>query len=195
MKNIIRFLGVFIVLLTLVQLISMFMPYFNFSDMISDPESQTEFTIQEYVWIHTGLDPLTHTINLGNYFKKLIPGYVINDCAEPLALTFLIGCVVVFLNMLNFANSYNKLVTFRASLIKILTHLISCAWAGIAVYTYLADPVLTVPQADSQLYMIGLYTVLAAAGLIALRLIVEITVSSVAASKERKARRAARQAA
>ena len=201
MKNIIRFLGFAIVLLTLVQLVSMFMPYFDFSDMVkpteSKPNPETEFSLQEYIWIDTADSrSMGGTVDMGKqFFRKLIDDYRINDHAEPLALTFLIGCVVVFLNMLNFANSFNKLVTFRASFIKVITHIISCVWGAIAVYTYLNVAVLTVPQADSQIYMIGLYSIFAATGFIVLRLIVDIAVASVTAKKERLARRAAREAA
>ena len=39
-----------------------------------------------------------------NFFKKIIDDYNVNDHAEGLALTFVVGCIVVILNMMNFAN-------------------------------------------------------------------------------------------
>lgn len=192
MKNVIRVLGIAIVLLLLLQIVVMFMPYFDFSADVKatkkDPNPKTEYTLQDYVWMETEkMDK--------NFFKKIIDDYNVNDHAEGLALTFVIGCVVVILNMMNFTNSFNKFVTFRAGMINVITHLVNCFWCYIAITAYLTSAVLTVPQANQQLYMISLNLIYVITGLTALRLIVDVASSVVASNKARAARRAAREAA
>lgn len=192
MKNTIRALGIAIILVILVQIVAMFMPYFDFAGMVKptrkDPNPKSVFTLQDYVWMEPE--------DMGkNFFKDLIEDYNVNDNAVGLALTFAIGCVVVILNAMNFTNSFNTFVTFRAGMIKVITHLASAFWCYIAIDAYLTAPVLTVPQANQQLYMLSLNLIYVATALIALRLVVDVITSIVASNKARAARRAARLAA
>lgn len=192
MKNVIRILGIAIVLVLIAQLVVMFMPFFDFTDMVKptkkEPNPKTEYTLQDYVWMDTEkMDK--------QFFKKLIDDYNVNDHAEGLALTFGLGCVVVILNLLNFANSFNKLVTFRAGLINVLTHAISGFWCYIAIDAYLTSAVLTLPQANQEIYMISLNLIYVATALVVLRLVVNVVSGIVASNKARAARIAARQAA
>ena len=190
MKNVIRILGVVLVLLVLAQLVVMFLPYFDFADMVKPDRKgnipESEFSLQEYCWMDTE--------DMGkNFFKKLIDDYNVNDHAVSLVLTFVIGCVVVLLNIMNFANSFNKFVTFRAGLIRVLAHAISAFWCYIAINAYLTSGVLQF--GDQQLYMISLTLIYVATGFAALRLIVDVVTSIVSSNKARAARRAAREAA
>lgn len=204
MKNVIRILGILIVLLLLAQIVVMFFPYFDFADMVKptekDPDPKSQFSLQEYVWVHTNnrnkRGDNIKTVDMGaTFFKKIIDNYDVNANAEGLALTFAIGCIVVVLSLMNFANSFRKLITFRTGFIKVITHIISCFWCYIAISTYLTAPVLTVPQANQQLYMISLNLIYVATGLVALRLVVDLVTTIVSGNKARAARRAAREAA
>lgn len=200
MKNVIRILGIVIVLLLIAQLAVMFLPYFDFSNEVKptskNPDPQKQFSLQEYVWIHTDKRDRSSakfkTVDMGDFFEDIIDDYNINENAEGLALTFAIGCVVVLLSLLNFTNSFRKFITFRTGFIKVVTHIISCFWCYIALDAYLTAPVLTVPQANEQLYMISSILIYVATGLIALHLIVDLTTSIISGNKARAARRAAR---
>lgn len=190
MKNTIRILGIAIILVLLAQIVMMFMPYFDFSDMVKPDRKgnipESEFSLQEYCWIDTE--------DMGkSFFKNLIDEYNVNDHAVPLVLTFAIACVLVILNGMNFANSFNTYVTFRAGFIKVITHLASAFWCYIAINAYLTAGVLQF--GNQQLYMISLILIYVATALIALRLVVELVSSIVAGNKARAARRAAREAA
>lgn len=192
MKNTIRVLGIAIILLVLVQLVAMFMPYFDFSDMVKPDRKgnipQSQFTLQDYVWMQPE--------DMGkDFFKELIEDYNVNDHAVSLALTFVIGCVVVLLNAMNFTNSFRTFVTFRTGMIKVITHIVSAFWCYIAINAYLTSAVLTVPQADQQMYMISLNLIYVATGLVAVRLVADVATSIVAGNKARAARRAALEAA
>lgn len=189
MKNVIRILGVAIAFVLVAQLIVMFMPYFDFTELAKptrkNPNPQTIYTLQDYVWMDTeNMDK--------QFFKKIIDDYNVNDNAEGLALTFAVGCIVVILNLLNFANSFNKLVTFRAGLINVLTHIISGFWCYTALSTYLTIPVLFVEQADASVRMLSTNLIYVATGIVALRLVVDILAAVLNANKARAARRAAR---
>ena len=52
MKNTIRILGIAIILVLLAQIVMMFMPYFDFSDMVKPDRKgnipESEFSLQEY---------------------------------------------------------------------------------------------------------------------------------------------------
>lgn len=190
MKNTLRVLGVVIILLLLAQIAVMFLPYFDFSDMVEPDRKgnlpESEFSLQEYCWMDTE--------DMGkNFFKQLIDDYNVNDHAVSLVLTFAIGCVVVILNAMNLANSYNKFVTFRAGLIRVLAHAISAFWCYIAINAYMTSGVLQF--GNQQLYMVSLILIYVATGLIALRLATDVVSSIVAGNKARAARRAAREAA
>ena len=190
MKNVIRILGIAIVLLLLAQIVVMFMPYFDFSDLVKPDRKghipESEFSLQEYCWMDTE--------DMGkDFFKDLIEDYNVNDHAVSLVLTFVIGCVVVILNVMNFANSFNKFVTFRAGFIRVLTHAISAFWCYIAINAYLTSGVLQF--GDQQLYMLSLNLIYVATGLVALRLIVDLVTSIISSNKARAARRVAREAA
>lgn len=204
MKNVIRILGVVIALLLIAQLAVMFLPYFDFTNEVKptkkNPDPQTHFSLQEYVWVHTDKRDRSSanikTVDMGeSFFEDIIDDYNINDNAEGLAIIFALGCVVVLLNLLNFTNSFRKLVTFRTGFVKVVTHIISCFWCYIALSTYLTVPVLTVPQANQQLYMISTILIYVATGLVALHLIVDLATSVISSNKARAARRAARLAA
>lgn len=201
MKNVIRILGIVIVLLLIAQLAVMFLPYFDFTNEVKptkkNPDPQSQFSLQEYVWIHTDKRDRSSakfkTVDMGeDFFEDIIDNYNINENAEGLALTFVIGFVVVLLNLLNFTNSFRKFITFRTGFIKVVTHIISSFWCYIALSTYLTVPVLTVPQANEQLYMISSILIYVATGLIALHLIVDLVTSIVSGNKARAALRAAR---
>ena len=190
MKNTVRVLGIAIILLLLVQIVTMFMPYFNLPEVIKptrkEPNPQTVFSLQDYCWIHTE--------DMGkNFFKKNIEDYNVNDHAVSLVLTFVIGCIAVILNGMKFANSFNKFVTFRAGLINVVAHVVSGFWCYVAINAYLTSGVLQF--GDQTLYMISLITIFVTTGIVALRLVVELTSSIIAGNKARAARRAAREAA
>lgn len=189
MKNTLRVLGIAVLLLVLFQLVVMFMPYFDFADMVKPDRKgnipESEYSLQEYVWMDTE--------DMGKlFFKELIEDYNVNDHAVSLALTFLIGCVVVFLNILNFAKSFNTYVTFQAGFVNVVTHLLSAFWCYIAINAYLTSGVLRF--GDQQLYMISLILIYVITGLVALRLIVNVISGIVASNKARAARRAALEA-
>lgn len=190
MKKTVNALGIVIILLLLLQIVVMFMPYFDFTARV-EPDRKGNmpkgvFSLQDYCWMDTE--------DMGkNFFKKDIENYNVNDEAVPLVLTFAIACVAVILNVMNFANSFNTYITFRAGLITVLTHIISGFWCYIAINAYLTSQVL--PLGDQQLYMVSLITIFAATALIALRLVVQVTAGIVKSNKARKARIAARQAA
>lgn len=190
MKNTLRVLGIAIILLLLAQIVVMFMPYFDFSDMVEPDRKgnipESEFSLQEYCWMDTE--------DMGkNFFKELIEDYNVNDHAVSLVLTFVIGCVVVILNAMNFTNSFNKFVTFRAGFVRVLAHAFSAFWCYIAINAYLTSGVLQF--GDQQLYMLSLNLIYVATGLVVLRLIVDVATAIVSDSKARAARRAAREAA
>ena len=190
MKNTLRVLGIAIILVLLAQIVVMFLPYFDFADMVEPDRKgnipESEFSLQEYCWMDTE--------DMGKqFFKELIEDYNVNDHAVSLVLTFVIGCVVVILNAMNFANSFNKFVTFRAGLIRVIAHAVSAFWCYIAINAYLTSGVLQF--GDQQLYMISLNLIYVATGLIALRLVVDLVSSISAGNKARAARRAAREAA
>ena len=190
MKNTIRVLGIAIILLVLVQLVAMFMPYFDFSDMVKPDRKgnipQSQFTLQDYVWMQPE--------DMGkDFFKELIEDYNVNDHAVSLALTFVIGCVVVLLNAMNFTNSFRTFVTFRTGMIKVITHIVSAFWCYIAINAYLTSGVLQF--GDQQLYMISLCVIYVVTGLVAVRLVADVATSIVAGNKARAARRAALEAA
>ena len=192
MKNTLRVLGVAIILLLLVQIVVMFMPYFDFSDMVKPDRKgnipQSQFTLQDYVWMETE--------DMGkNFFKELIEDYNVNDHAVSLALTFVVGCVVVILNAMNFTNSFRTFITFRTGMIKVITHIISAFWCYIAIDAYLTSAVLTVPHANQQMYMISLNLIYVTTALVAVRLVADVVTSIVASNKARAARRAALEAA
>ena len=190
MKKTVNVLSIAIILLLLVQIVVMFMPYFDFADMVKptkrDPNPKSVFTLQDYCWMDTE--------DMGkNFFKELIEDYNVNDHAVPLVLAFVIGCVAVILNAMNFANSFNTYITFRAGLITVLTHAITGFWCYVAINAYLTSGVLQFGNQD--LYMVSLIAIFAATGITALRLIVQITAAIVKSNKARKARIAARAAA
>lgn len=190
MKNTLRVLGIAIILVLLAQIVMMFMPYFDFADMVKPDRKgnipESEFSLQEYCWMDTE--------DMGkSFFKKLIDDYNVNDHAVPLVLTFAIGCVVIILNAMNFANSFNKFVTFRAGLIRVLAHGVSCFWSYIAIDAFLNSGVLQF--GDQQIYFISLVLIYVATALIAVRLVADLVSSIVAGNKARAARRAARAAA
>ena len=190
MKNTIRILGIAIILVLLAQIIVTFMPYFDFADMVKPDRKgnipESEFSLQEYIWMDTE--------DMGkSFFKTLIEDYNVNDHAVPLVLEFVIGCVVIILNALNFSNSFHTYVTFRAGFIKVLTHLFSAFWAYLAIDAFLNVGVLQF--GDQQMYMINLILVYVTTALIALRLVVELAYSINQGNKARAARRAAREAA
>ena len=190
MKNTLRVLGIAIILLLLAQIVVMFMPYFDFSDMVKPDRKgnipESEFSLQEYCWMDTE--------DMGkNFFKELIEDYNVNDHAVSLVLTFVIGCVVVILNAMNFTNSFNKFVTFRAGFVRVLAHAFSAFWCYIAINAYLTSGVLQF--GDQQLYMLSLNLIFVATGLVVLRLIVDVATAIVSGNKARAARRAAREAA
>ena len=189
MKNVIRILGVAIALVLVAQLVVMFAPFFDFTELAKptkkDPDPQTSFTLQDYVWMQT------ETMDK-QFFKKIIDDYSVNDNAEGLALTFVVGCIVVVLNLLNFTNSFNKLVTFRAAFINVITHIISIFWCSTALSAYLTAPVLFVEQADASMRMLSTNLIYVATGVVALRLVVDIVFGVLNANKARDARRAAR---
>ena len=192
MKNTLRVMGIAIVLVLLVQIVAMFMPYFNFADMVKptkrNPDPKAVFTLQDYVWMETE--------DMGkNFFKELIEDYNVNDHAVGLALVFVIGCVTAVLNVMNFTNSFNTYITFRAGMMKVVAHAFSAFWCYLAIDTYLNATVLTVPQADQQMYMISLILIYVATALVAVRLVAEIAYAVVSGNKARAARRAARLAA
>ena len=185
MKNTIRVLGIVIILLVLAQIAVMFLPYFDFSDMVKPDRKgnipQSVFSLQDYCWMDTE--------DMGkNFFKTLIDDYNVNDHAVSLVLTFAIGCVVVIINGMNFANSFNTYITFRAGLIKVLAYIISAFWCYIAINAYLTSGVLQF--GDQQLYMISLCVIYVVTGLVALRLIVNVISSIAASNKARIERRA-----
>ena len=189
MKNTLRVLGIAILLLVLFQMVVMFMPYFDFADMVKPDRKgnipESEYSLQEYVWMDTE--------DMGKlFFKELIEDYNVNDHAVSLALTFLIGCVVVLLNALNFTKSFNTYVTFQAGFINVVTHLLSAFWCYIAINAYLTSGVLQF--GDQQLYMISLSVIYVVTGLVALRLIVNVISAIAASNKARIERRAALEA-
>ena len=190
MKNTVRAMGIAIILLLLVQIVVMFLPYFSFPGEVKptrkDPDPQTEFSLQDYCWMHTE--------DMGkNFFQKRIENYNVNDHAVSLVLTFVFACVCVVLNTMKFSNSFNKFVTFRAGLINVVAHAISCFWGYVAINAYLTSGVLQF--GDQNLYMISLITIFVTTGLIALRLVLEIVSGIIDGNKARAARRAAREAA
>ena len=190
MKNTIRVLGIALVLLLLAQLVVMFMPYFDFADMVKptkrNPDPKSVFTLQDYCWMETE--------DMGkNFFKELIDDYNVNDHAVSLALTFVIGCVVVLLNLMNFAKSFNTYITFQAGFINFVTHAVSALWCYVAINAYLTSGVLQF--GDQQIYMISLTLIYVATALTALRLVVEVATAIISGNKARAARRAAREAA
>lgn len=192
MKNTLRVMGILIVLLVLAQLVVMFMPYFDFTNDVTptkkDPNPKTSYTLQDYVWMETeAMDKA--------FFKKMIDDYNVNDHAEGLALTFGIGVVVILLNLLNFSNSFRKFITFRTGLINVITHIVSGFWCYTAINIYLTSTVLTLPQANKQVYELSLVLIFIATAFVALRLVVDVISAIVSASKARAARRAARLAA
>ena len=189
MKNTIRVLGIAIILLVLVQLVAMFMPYFDFSDMVKPDRKgnipQSVFSLQDYCWMDTE--------DMGkSFFKNLIEDYNVNDHAVPLVLTFAFACLGVIVNLLNFKNSFNTFVTFRAGLIKVIAHVLSGFWGYVAINAYLNSGVLQF--GNQTLYMASLNIIFVTTALIALRLIVEIVFGLVSSNKARKARIAAHQA-
>lgn len=189
MKNTLRVLGIAIILVLLAQIVIMFLPYFDFADMVKptkkNPDPKSQFTLQDYCWLETE--------DMGkNFFKELIEDYNVNDHAVSLVLTFVIGCIVVILNAMNFSNSFNKFVTFRAGFVRVLAHGFSAFWCYIAIDAYLTSAVLTVPQANQQIYMISLTLIYVATALIALRLVVDVVSAFISGNKARAARRAAR---
>lgn len=190
MKKTVRVLGIAIILLLLVQIVLMFMPYFDFTAEVKPDRKgnmpKGVFSLQDYCWIDTE--------DMGkDFFDDRIEDYNVNDHAVPLVLTFVIGCVVVILNVMNFATSFNTYITFRAGLITVLTHAISGFWCYIAINAYLTSGVLQF--GNQQLYMASLITIFVATAVIALRLVVQVVASLVKSSKARKARIAARAAA
>ena len=107
MKNTLRVLGIAIILLLLAQIVVMFMPYFDFSDMVKPDRKgnipESEFSLQEYCWMDTE--------DMGkNFFKELIEDYNVNDHAVSLVLTFVIGCVVVILNAMRYRHGNKKIL-------------------------------------------------------------------------------------
>ena len=190
MKNTIRILGIAIILVLLAQIVLTFMPYFDFADMVKPDRKgnipESEFSLQEYCWMDTE--------DMGkNFFKTLIEEYDVNANAVPLVLAFVIGCVVIVLNAMNFGNSFNTYVTFRAGFVKVLAHLFSIFWAYLGIDAYLNVGVLQF--GDQQLYMIHLILVYVTSALIGLRLVLELVHSISEGNKARAARRAAREAA
>lgn len=189
MKNVVRVLGIAIVLLLLAQIVLMFMPYFDFADMVKptkrDPNPKSVFSLQDYCWIDTE--------DMGkDFFKELIEDYNVNDHAVPLVLTFAFACLGVIVNLLNFKNSFNTFVTFRAGLIKVIAHVLSGIWGYVAINAYLNSGVLQF--GNQTLYMASLNIIFVTTALIALRLVVEIVFGLVSSNKARKARIAAHQA-
>lgn len=190
MKKAVNALGIVIILLLLVQIVVMFMPYFDFTARVEPDRKgnmpKSVFSLQDYCWMDTE--------DMGkNFFKNDIKDYDVNAEAVPLVLTFVIACVSVILNVLNFANSFNTYVTFRAGLITVLTHAVSGFWCYVAINAYLTSQVL--PLGNQNLYMVSLITIFVATAFIALRLIVQTIAAIVKGNKARKARIAARQAA
>ena len=189
MKTTVRVLGIAIVLLLLAQIFVMFMPYFDFSDMVKptkrDPNPKAIFTLQDYCWMDTE--------DMGkDFFKELIEDYNVNDHAVSLVLTFAFACVCAVLNLMNFSNSFNKFVTFRAGLIKVVTHIISVFWAYTAINAYLTSGVLQF--GDQQLYKTSLILIFVASALIALHLVADITFGVINGKKAKAARKAALEA-
>ena len=189
MKNVVRVMGIAIVLLLLAQIVLMFMPYFDFADMVKptkrDPNPKAIFTLQDYCWMDTE--------DMGkNFFKELIEDYNVNDHAVPLVLTFAFACLGVIVNLINFKNSFNKFVTFRAGLMKVLAHALSIFWGYIAINAYLTSGVLKF--GDQNLYNTSLYIIYAATALIAVRLVAEVAFGLINGKKARAARKAALEA-
>ena len=127
-----------------------------------------------------------------NFFKELIEDYNVNDHAVPLVLTFAFACLSVIVLLLNFKNSFNTYITFRAGLMKVVAHAVSCFWGYVAIDAYLNSGVLQF--GDQQLYMASLTIIFVATGLIALHLVLDVVNGLVNSKKARAARKAALEA-
>lgn len=189
MKNVIRVLGIAIVLLLLAQIVLMFMPYFDFADMVKptkrDPNPKSVFTLQDYCWMETE--------DMGkDFFKELIEDYNVNDHAVPLVLTFVFACLSVIVILLNFKNSFNTFITFRAGLMKVVAHAVSCFWGYVAIDAYLTSGVLQF--GNQELYMASLNVIFVATALIALHLVLDVVNGLVNSKKARAAKKAALEA-
>jgi len=167
MKKPINVLSIAIIVLLAVQIVLMFMPYFTFtpkpSKKVPDPQPQN-YSLQDYCWMDTE--------EMEQYFEDLIEDYYVNDHAVSLVLTFVFAAVGIILNALNFKNSFNKYITFRAGMINVFTHVGSIFWVYIALTAYFTSGVLQF--GNQALYTASLVVIFVTAVLVLARLVLQL---------------------
>lgn len=140
MKKAINILAILAVVLILVQIVCMFLPYWRLTpiaDRVNKDPQPTEYSMQQYCW--------SETRTLNKIFEKQFKAdydakYDGNDYIISLVLTFVIGVLAMAFMVLDLIK---KLTTIPSKAFTVLSHFFSLAWAGIALWTFFTNFILT----------------------------------------------------
>lgn len=135
MKKTVNLLSILIIVMLLVQLVCMFLPYFNLTpiaDRVNKNPVPTDYSIQQYCW--------TDCATMNKIFNKMIDDYDSNDYAISLVLTFVLGVISLGVIALNLKN---VLTGIPGPVLRVLSHAFSILWVGIGLFCFLTNYILT----------------------------------------------------
>lgn len=174
MKKAVNVLSVLVIVLVLAQIVCMFLPYWTLTpiaDRLLNPNPQpTDFSIQDYCWTEC------RTMNkiFDKMFKENYNGakYVTNDYVLGLVLTFLFGVLAIALSVIKTVKSILKT---KAPLVNVLCHGLSLAWAGVALYNFFFNFILTL-TAYPMVHTLLIAFAIPAAVVVVVRLVLDIII-------------------
>lgn len=141
MKKAVNIFSILVVVLILAQIVCTFLPYWNLTPLATrlDPNPQpTDFCIQQYCWSEARDMNKIFT----EMFKENYDGakYDSNTYVIGLVLTFVFGMLSIAFSIIKLVKSFTKA---NSSLITVLCHGFSVAWAYFALTNFFLNFILT----------------------------------------------------
>lgn len=168
MKKPANLLSIAVMVLVLLQVVLMFLPYWTLTaaptKKVPDPQPQN-YSLQSLCW--------TDTEDMGEIFEDTLAEkdeeYVVNDNIVGLVLTFIAGCAVIVLGLLNIKNVLSGFHTASATLIRVIGYVLPFIWAYFGVDAFFNSQVLG--MGNQGIYMASVVLFFAGAAVALARLV------------------------
>lgn len=131
MKKAVTTLSIAIIVLTLLQLVMMFVPTFTLTRAATkkNPDPQPEdFSIMSLCFAETE--------EMGKIFKKMVEDYDVNTNVEYHVLALAFGILAIAFNLIRISNDASGFQTAYATFMRFLTHVITFVWAYFGVNAF-----------------------------------------------------------
>lgn len=169
LKKPVNLLGILLVVLMLVQVVLMFLPYFELNGEV--------YSMQDFAWFKCE--------KINKQFNKLIDDYYINDYVMGIVLTFVFGVLGLLMTALEIRYAAEGYTTMGTITVKLLGYVFCVAWVLYGLPDFLGNSIHQFGNPGIQ------YACLGCVAVGAVIVIVRAVLSLVAFVKTKKAEQAA----